>query len=249
MKLEHHHCRPSPAPAAVPELRRSAQFKTPHLMKILHLLAIALLWSLNLAQGAEDKPLLDLVPTLAELGEGWTSNNVAYWIDPLCHPSEGAPGVAGNDPVGFMRRMHQGMKSGGITGCMNISLTHRDTTNQEYHVWIERYSTPKALDADHAHVCPGGDPLEHAPTVGFGEKAHWLNWSLATPIDRTLHVPLRQYLVRIQAHYGEEANFMRLAEVLKAKITRPALQEKTFSPSSAQSAEPVTSPNAAAPHR
>jgi hypothetical protein len=40
------------------------------------------------ARGAEEKAILDVAPTLAELGEGWTTNVVAYLLDPRSRPTE-----------------------------------------------------------------------------------------------------------------------------------------------------------------
>ena len=40
------------------------------------------------AQGGEEKAILDVAPTLAELGEEWTTNVVAYLLDPRSRPSE-----------------------------------------------------------------------------------------------------------------------------------------------------------------
>jgi hypothetical protein len=50
-------------------------------------LLIGLIWAAS-AQAAAEKAVLDVVPSLSEAGPAWTTNVMAYLLDPRSHPSE-----------------------------------------------------------------------------------------------------------------------------------------------------------------
>ena len=56
-------------------------------MKIHPVILLLVLIFLTQARPAEEKPILEIAPTLAELGAGWTTNIVAYLLDPLSKPA------------------------------------------------------------------------------------------------------------------------------------------------------------------
>ena len=60
-------------------------------MKTVHGLIGCFLLCSTAVLGAEAKALLEVAPSVAELGEGWTDRQVQYLIDPLSRPSKIGP--------------------------------------------------------------------------------------------------------------------------------------------------------------
>ena len=108
--------------------------------------ALLLCWFPTLL-AAVDKPVLEIAPTLSELGKEWTTNQLVLLIDPLGKPPQiVCPGNP--DPEGLLATFRQMMKSSGRTGYLRMHYGRGDlVVNQgAYHVYLQRWTNADALN-------------------------------------------------------------------------------------------------------
>ena len=176
---------------------------------------------------ALEKAILDVAPSVSELGAGWTTNLVAYLLDPRSHPSEiDYRGDAESSPeLGAQREV---MKTNGRTGCGLVLYGHGNLIMNSglYRVYIQRWSNRRSL---HNHwVDWKMNPnriVRDAPPVG--EDSFWVNeWWRQTPVRQ--HLVFRQGLFHVVVEAGADADvapMIRLGQVLEAKIRGRSIPE------------------------
>jgi hypothetical protein len=204
------------------------------MMARLLLLLVSSAW-MACAQGAEEKAILEVVPSLAELGEGWTTNVVAYLIDPRSHPSEidyqcdakASPRLA---------EQREAMKTNCRTGCGMVFYGRGGLVMNGglYRVTVQRWSQIRPLH--NTWVAWKMNPcrvVRSYPAVG--EDFFWVNqWWRATLVQQDLVFLRGRFHVVIEA--GADADLsqaVRLAQAIDAKIRgrpvpKPAVSTSTL---------------------
>jgi hypothetical protein len=189
-------------------------------MKTNPLLAAVLIFYWVTGCAAADKSVLEIAPTLAELGNGWTTMETNHLIDPLCQPSElvkeGHP-----SPEKLLKSLRDMMKSTGRTGYLAMHYGYGDMVINRggYRVSIQRW--PSAEDVDK-------DPVQQAERVkrsppNIGQEAYWTEGAM-------LHgLVFRRGQYRVVTECGPKSdhdNLVRLAEVIDAKISGKPIPQR-----------------------
>ena len=183
-----------------------------------------LLWAGDL-RGAEDKPLLEVAPTLAELGSGWTTNFVAYLLDPRSQPSEidfqGNPATSAR-----LEAQRLEMKTNGRTGCGLFIYGRGDVIMNSglFRVYVQRWAQTRAL---HNHwVDWKMNPARVVRTTpAIGEDFFWTEeWWRETRVRQNLVFRRGLFQVTIEAgSESDSAAMVRLGQAIDARIKgRPA---------------------------
>jgi hypothetical protein len=211
MTFEHHYSISTSRSVAVAELCRSTKARR---MKASAFFGVALLllWTTP-ARSASDKAVLDIAPTLAELGNGWTTNQIVFCIDPRSEPPEQVyPWHP--DPKSLLNYLRQMMQFSGRTGCLRMHYGFGDlTVNQgAYHVYLQRWESPETLSDPSFQESKRID----RPAPRVGQQAYWKRNDMCDG----LVFRRDQYLVIIE--FGSMSDYSkatRLAKVIDAKIT------------------------------
>jgi hypothetical protein len=172
------------------------------------------------AHAAEEKPILAIVPKVAELGEDWTTNVVAYLLDPKSQPSEiDYQRDAESSPALFVQR--EVMKTNGRTGCALVLYGCGDLIENSglHRVFIQRWENRRLLH--NQWVRWKMDPNRVVRTTpDIGEDYFWTQeWWRQTLVRQNFI--FRRGLFHVVIETGAEINperITRLAEVLDAKI-------------------------------
>lgn len=184
-----------------------------HRMKRSAFGAVLLLSWATVAHSASDKSVLDIAPTLAELGNGWTTNQIVYLIDPRCEPPERTyPGHP--DPKSLLDYLRQMMESSGRTGYLRMQYGFGDLTINHggYHVFLQRWVSPEALSGQRFQEWNRID----RPAPDVGQEAYWKDGDMYDG----LVFRRDQYLVIVEFGAASDyARATRLAQVIDAKIT------------------------------
>jgi hypothetical protein len=195
--------------------------KSKHAMKICTCFWIAFLACLGCADAAQEKAVLEVVPSLAELGEGWTTNIVAYLLDPRSQPPEID---FKSEPAKSLRLTEQreAMKTNKRTGCGLILYGRGDLVMNRglYRVYIQRWADSRSLHNSWVDfkMNPARVVRNH-PAVG--EDFYWTNdWWRETCVGQNL--VFRRGLFHVVVEAGPEsddAQMVQLAQAIDAKIT------------------------------
>lgn len=188
-------------------------------MRIAPILILSLLWTGTPLQ-AEPQAILRLAPTPAELGPGWTTNVVAYLIDPLSEPPEidyrGDPKTS--LPLVYQRSQ---MDTNHRTGCGLLLYGRGDLVHNSglYRVHIQRWQDRRALH--NAWVGWKMNPLRVVPKLDApGEDYFWTEeWWRRTLVEQNL--VFRRGLFHLVIEGGPDSDrvqMIRLARVFDAKI-------------------------------
>lgn len=161
-----------------------------------------LLCSLTI-HAAERRPLLEVAPTVAELGEGWKAHRMIFLIDPLSQPSE----IGSEDLLKTMSKM---MADTGREAYLGMAIGHRAMTNHECRVNIQRWPSAEALTNHHYRK----DPLPGKAPPRIGQEAYWTGGEFVSGLAYRLD----QYLVVIEGWASDDARILRLAKVIEAKL-------------------------------
>ena len=138
-------------------------------------------------RAAPEKAVLEVAPTLADLGSGWTTNIVAYLLDPLSHPSEidYQHGVHDSPLLEYQRDL---MSKTSRSGCGMLLYGRGNLVMNSglYRVHIQRWSNRRALH--NAWVGYKMDPTRVVrDTPPIGEDLFWTNdWWRETLVHRNL---------------------------------------------------------------
>jgi hypothetical protein len=192
---------------------------------------IAILWGvLSSALGSEpeslvglqpgERAVLDVVPSLSELGAGWTTNVVAFLLDPHSHPSEiDSRGDARTSPELSVQR--EIMKTNNRTGCGLVLYGRGDLIMNRglYRVYIQRWSDRRSL-----HNSWVGWKMNPNRVVrdaaAVGEDCFWVNeWWRQTLVRQNF--VFRQGLFHVVVEAGPDsdaAHMVLLARAIRAKI-------------------------------
>lgn len=111
-------------------------------IRIVFFLTIA---SLAPVQAAETTGVLNVAPTLIELGDGWTTNLVACVLDPQSTPSEFDN--FNGERSRLLEFYREQMKKDGRTGYATLLYTRSDavTNRALYRVYIQRWQNTRLL--------------------------------------------------------------------------------------------------------
>ena len=177
----------------------------------------------------EEKAVLSVTPNLVELGDGWTTNIIAYLLDPRSQPSE--IDYQG-DPKKSLLLMYQRdmMKTNNRTGCAMVLYGYGNLVMNGglYRVFIQRWSDSRSLHnawvkwkMDTARVVPDAPPV--------GADCFWTReWWRETAVRKNLI--FRRGLFHIVVEAGADSDMgrmVRLAEVIDAKVRgRPIPPER-----------------------
>jgi hypothetical protein len=169
---------------------------------------------------ADAKAVLDVAPSLAELGEGWTTNLVAFLIDPLSEPSE--IDSRGDAKLSIeLAGQREAMKTNGRTGCGMILYGRGDLVMNKglYRVCVQRWSEIRPLH--NIWVTWKMNPsrvVRDCPAIG--EDLFWVNvWWRETVIAQDLVFRRGLFHVVIEAGPDSDSTPMvRLAQAIDAKI-------------------------------
>jgi hypothetical protein len=203
-----------------------------HCMKTyLSLLLVVIAWSCR-TQAAEGKAILDVAPSLTELGESWTTNLIAYLLDPRSQPSE-VDYLRGPKSSPVLDYHRQQMKSDGRTGYGTILYGHGGMVMNKglYRVYIQRWSNTPSLDKRWVDWKSRLTRVVRS-AQSVGEAFFWAEDGMFQKLT------FRRGLFHVVVEAGSASDFtwmVRLAEVIDAKIqgqpipkvsTKPGTGEK-----------------------
>jgi hypothetical protein len=183
---------------------------------------LALLISLVSANAAAEKPVLDVAPSLAELGEGWTTNSIISLLDPLSQPS----GIAFKkpaEPKGLTGVPRTARSIKGRMGWVRMEYGRGDMVlnGGAYFVSIQRWGSTNALEkawkgwkSRPDYTAWRGPPI--------GEACYWTE-------DEKYHgLTFRRGLFHVVVTCGslsDHSGLFRLVEVIDAKIAGRTIPE------------------------
>ncbi len=190
------------------------------------LLFAACVWLAQAAAG-EQRPVLDMAPSIAELGADWTTNTVISVLDPP-RPSSGTNSKADLTQKKATSASRKAKQATGQTAWVRIEYSRRDTilNPETYYVSIQRWSNTNALDK----VWTGWKTRPeytfwHSPP--FGEDAFWTE-------DNKFHgLTFRRGIFHVVITCGSQsahAGLFRLAEVIDAKIQGKSIPKAEAEP-------------------
>ena len=176
-------------------------------------------WTAN-AVAAEEKSILAVAPTLAELGDGWTTNFVAYLIDPRSSPSEiDYQGNPATSPRLESQRLE--MRINGRTGCGLMFYGRGDLIMNSglYRVYIQRWSDRRALHNDWVTWKMNPARVIH-DMQSVGEDYFWIEeWWRETRLRQNL--VFRRGLFHVTVEAGAQSDWsamVRLAQAIDQRI-------------------------------
>ena len=203
-------------------------------MKISLLVWIASLLVAVAAPPPEPVAILAVTPSLDELGRGWTTNVVAYLLDPKSQPSEID---YRSDPKTSLLLEYQRsvMLTNNRTGCalilygrgnliMNIGL---------YRVYIQRWDNTRTLHNSWVGWKMDPSRVLRGDVSPVGDDCFWTEeWWRQTKVRNNFI--FRRGLFHVTVEAGSDSDYrpmVRLAEVIDAKIRgRPAPPETAVVP-------------------
>ena len=195
-------------------------------------------WSLAEGQGAREKAILEVVPSLAELGDGWTTNAVVSLLDPLSRPWQIEGQTGGKGQTNFLRTTPKTQNPMGW-GRFCFGRGDMVLNRGAYFVSIQRWGETNALDKAWKGWETRPDyTLWRGPPIGEG--CYW------TQDDKFHGVTFRRGLFHVVITCGAQSDhsgLFRLAEVTDAKIAGrpiPAAEEEPGTDEPADEVEPVT---------
>ncbi len=167
-----------------------------------------------------ERAILDVVPSLTELGAGWTTNVVAFLLDPHSHPSEiDSRGDARTSLELSVQR--EVMKTNHRTGCGLVLYGRGDLIMNRglFRVYLQRWSDRRSL-----HNSWVGWKMNPNRVVrdaaAVGEDCFWVNeWWRQTLVRQNF--VFRQGLFHVVVEAGPDSNFahmIQLAQTIQAKI-------------------------------
>jgi hypothetical protein len=182
---------------------------------------LPMLFWLPPAKADEQKAILELAPSLTELGGGWVTNQVIYLLDPRSHPAElVGPEIANSDQ--FMEEQRDRLKGSGRTGWGRLRYRHRAETggDGEHLVYVERWEKIEALGNKWAR-CVKTPPGAH-PGPAIGDDAYWFE------DKQFLYLVFRRNLFLVQVVSRSRSGLsqmIRMARVIDSKIVGPVVPE------------------------
>jgi hypothetical protein len=196
---------------------------------------MASLWLAVAAPPPEPVAILAVTPSPEELGHGWTTNVVAYLLDPKSQPPEIDYRT---DPKTSLLLEYQRsvMLTNNRTGCglilygrgnlvMNIGL---------YRVYIQRWDNTRSLHNSWVGWKMDPSRVLRADVSPVGDDCFWTEeWWRQTKVRNNF--VFRRGLFHVTVEAGSDSDYrpmVRLAEVIDAKIRgRPVPPESTVAPS------------------
>lgn len=170
--------------------------------------------------GQSEKAVLEVAPSLGDLGAGWTTNVIAYLIDPKSQPSEVDYRT---DPKTSLLLHYQRsvMATNNRTGCGLILYGRGDLVQNSglYRVFIQRWNSTRALHNSWVNYKMNPARVVRAmPHVG--EDYYWTQeWWRQTLVRQNL--VFRRGLFHIVVEAGGSSDYQSmiwLAQVMDAKI-------------------------------
>jgi hypothetical protein len=172
------------------------------------------------AWALEEKPVLTVTPTLEELGPGWTTNLIAYLLDPKSDPP--AIDYRTDPKTSFMLAYQRDvMSTNNRTGCAMVLYGHGDMVmNRGLHrVFVQRWGNRRAL-----HNAWVGWKMDINRVVwdygSVGEDFFWTSeWWRQTQVKQNLVFRRGLFHIVIEAGAASDpADMVRLAQAFDAKI-------------------------------
>ncbi len=124
--------------------------------------------------GAESQPnSTDIIPTVAQLGAGWTSNRVVVMVDPLCSPKEVADPNEGSgwlEVVHGILRKEPRRESYAMVRYYGSFGTNAWCTNSQALVWITRWGSKADMGKQWGEDNATKDSPKSLPKIG--EEVH-----------------------------------------------------------------------------
>jgi hypothetical protein len=163
---------------------------------------------------AEEKPVLDVAPTVSELGAGWTTNQVMYLLDPRSQSPE--IDYLGRNPSPVLEYHRQHMKKDGRTAYADIHYGRGNmVVNQgRYMVTIQRWGETRSLDKRWVDWKMNRNWIVRA-TATAGEDCFWTDDGMFQKFT------FRRSLFHVVIEAGSASEYMpmlRLGQVIDAKI-------------------------------
>jgi hypothetical protein len=183
-------------------------------MRLRWILLVVTLFVTSDAGAADEKPILELAPTLAELGPGWTTNQVMYLLDPRCQSPE--IDYLGRKPSPVLEYQRQQMRKDGRTAYADIHYGRGNmVVNQgRYMVTIQRWGETRSLDKRWVGWKMNRNRIVRS-TATVGEDCFWTDDGMFQSLT------LRRDLFHVVIQAGSAAEYipmLRLAQVIDAKI-------------------------------
>lgn len=185
------------------------------------------------AEDASERAILEVIPTVRELGKGWTTNIVAYLLDPRSRPSEIDYRVDVQTSL-LLDYQRSVMRTNHRTGCCMVLFGRGDLVNNSglFRVFIQRWDNRRSLHNGWVgyKMVPG---RVLRTTAHVGEDYFWSEeWWRRTLVRQNL--VFRRGLFHVAIEAGAESDplqLLRLAQVIDAKIRgRPTPPEESSPP-------------------
>jgi hypothetical protein len=175
------------------------------------------------AAPTEEKSVLDLAPTLSELGDGWTTNRVLALVD----PQRTTAGVSSQKPAtvkGTTNSVRTTRKARASTGWVRMEYGKGDLLLNQgaYFVSIQRWTSTNALEQAWNGWTTRPDYTRWRGST-LGENCYWTE-------DAKFHgLTFRRGLFHVVVTCGarsDHSGLLRLAEVIDAKIVGRRIPEQ-----------------------
>jgi hypothetical protein len=168
----------------------------------------------------EEKPVTTIVPTVSELGAGWTTNVIAYLVDPRSTPPE-IDHQFDVDTSPMLAMQRQAMLTNSRTGCGMVLFGRGNLVMNSglFRVYIQRWKNTRSLHNE--WVGWKMNPNRVLRTHPFvGEDFFWTNeWWRRTLVRHNFIFRRGLFHVVVEAGAdADPAHMIRLAEVIDAKI-------------------------------
>jgi hypothetical protein len=182
-----------------------------------------LLLSLLLALGepsAAEKPVLAVIPSAAEVGDGASTNLIAYLLDPLSQPSEIDHRQDARSSL-LLEAQRAAMLTNGRTGCALVLYGRGDLTMNSglFRVYVQRWRSPRSLHNAWVTWKMNPDRVVHTEPAS-GEDYFWTQeWWRRSLVRQNL--VFRRGLFHVVIEAGAESDYLhmiRLAAAIDAKI-------------------------------
>jgi hypothetical protein len=189
------------------------------------LVLVALVTSWSLATdvfGADRVGILDILPSIQDLGKEWTTNSVVVLVDPYSRPAEISNGMGAL--LDWARKgVSQHEQTGGClegrTGYCLVLYGCGDSyrNNLEYEVCAQAWSERQSLDGHWTYWKAKMEPLRvPGESGGVGEDCYWTR----DTTEQHLHFRrgLFQITVSICGVGPDPKRMLRLAQAIDARI-------------------------------
>jgi hypothetical protein len=172
------------------------------------------------AANAADVAIDRILPSVAELGTGWTSNCVGLLVDPLSSPTEVADSRDTAETHAFLRSMHDGMRKSRRTGQAFVRYYHG---SGQYGVFVSRFDSESSAEANWAKSTGEGKAPAVSLSSPVGER---FRFSIRDGIHNDLTFLRGRYYITVEGGLDGWEQVKHLARFVDDRLLRQTATER-----------------------